>query len=688
MCGIAGIVKFDPQDRVDAHRLTAMRDVMRHRGPDGQGLYLNGPVGLAHRRLSIVDVSAGQQPMSNEDRDVWIVFNGEIYNHAELRPDLEQRGHRYRSRSDTETILHLYEEQGDAVVDHLHGMFAFAIWDRSRRRLLLARDRLGIKPLYYQLTNTELLFASEIKALLAVSGVRPAFNEAALPEFLATRFLSGEETLFRGIRRLMPGHVASWSLADGFATRRFWSVPHAAEQSPATLASCASEVRGRLEAAVRRHLMSDVPLGVFLSGGIDSSALAAMMARAVPDPIRTFAVGFSEAEANELPYARLVANAIGSEHREVLVSPSEYLDALPHLIWHEDEPLAFTSSVPLYFVAQLARDHVKVVLTGEGADELFLGYNRYRATVWNARLGSPYWAATPPGVRRGIRRLVGVLPRQIRRYAERSFLAHEPDIRDLFLENFAVFPERAQRSLLAAPELIDAYDPYAALLQRAGDSPGEWRNRMGRLDLQTYLVELLMKQDQMSMAASIESRVPFLDDAVVEYVARLPGHLKVRGWQTKSVLRAAVADLIPPAILTRPKMGFPVPWGGWLRGAFSSIVDEFVLGGRTRARRLFSADAMKQLAAEHASGQRAHGDRLWLLVNLEIWQRIFFDGESPDEVMRAVPHSQSRISYANSLGENERTVAGQYRRPCPQPADPLDVVAAASGHAGYHTRLE
>ena len=686
MCGIAGIVKRDPLARVDERRLTAMRDVMRHRGPDGEGLFLDGPAGLAHRRLSIVDVAAGHQPMANEDGSVWVVFNGEIYNHGDLRPGLEQRGHRYRTRSDTETILHLYEEKGDALVDDLHGMFAFAIWDRSRQRLLLARDRLGIKPLYYTVTDSELLFASEIKGLLAATTARPAFNQGALPEFLATRFLSGEETFFSGIKKLMPGHVAFWSPGDALRTRRYWTLSGPSNR-PAGVASCATEVRARLETAVRSHLMSDVPLGVFLSGGIDSSALAAMMARAVPEPIRTFAVGFAEAEANELPYARLVANAIGSEHREVLVTPSEYFEALPRLIWHEDEPIAFTSSVPLYFVARLARDHVKVVLTGEGADELFLGYNRYRATLWNARLGRPYWAAMPSRLRRGVRDLVAALPKQARRYAERSFIAHEPGIRDLFLENFAVFSERAQRPLLAEPQLIDRHDPYDAILQSGDDVDGEWLDRMGRLDLQTYLLELLMKQDQMSMAASIESRVPFLDDHVVQYVTALPGHVKVRGWQTKAVLRAAVADLVPPAILTRPKMGFPVPFGGWLRGAFAPIVDEFVLGGRARERALFNSAAVAQLVNEHRSGLRQHGDRLWLLVNLEIWQRIFLDGEEPGDVLRAVASPHSRTFYANPLGQDGRVVAGEYRRPRSQPADHFGAVATAPGHAGHDARL-
>jgi asparagine synthase (glutamine-hydrolysing) len=341
----------------------------------------------------------------------------------------------------------------------------------------------------------------------------------------------------------------------------------------------------------------------------------------------------------------------------------------------------------LYFVARLARDHVKVVLTGEGADELFLGYNRYRATLWNARLGRAYWAAVPSGLRRGLRQLVDSLPRQARRFAERSFIAHGPGIRDLFLENFAVFSERAQRPLLSEPDLIDRHDPYAAVLQREDGKPREWLDRMGRLDLQTYLLELLMKQDQMSMAASIESRVPFLDDHVVDYVAALPGHFKVRGWQTKAVLRAAVADLIPPAILARPKMGFPVPFGGWLRGPFSSMVDEFVLGERTRARRLFNVHAVNQLAGEHRSGARAHGDRLWLLVNLEMWQRIFLDGETPGEVMRAVGEPQSRMLYANPLGENGRSVAGEHRRARQEPADHLGALTPASGRAGYDARL-
>ena len=687
MCGIAGIVKFDPRERAEDDRLVRMRDRIAHRGPDGQGLIVDGRTGLAHRRLAIVDVGGGQQPMCNEDGTVWIVFNGEIYNHAELRSGLEARGHRYRSRSDTETILHLYEEEGEGVVDGLHGMFAFAIWDRPRQRLLLARDRLGIKPLYYARTDTELLFGSEIKAVLAAEALRPEFNEEALPEFLANRFVASDETFFRGVRKLLPGHVLSWSPAAGLRSRRYWQPPAPRETVSPTIACEAPVLRHLLESAVRSHLMSDVPLGVFLSGGIDSSAVAAMVARAVKTPIQTFAVGFAEREANELEYARLVAKWVGARHREVVVTPDEYFNALPQLIWHEDEPIAFSSSVPLYFVARLASDHVKVVLTGEGADELFLGYNRYRATLWNARLGRPYWAIVPRTARRGVRHLVDALPAGARRYAGRSFVAHEPGIRDLFLENFAVFPESLQRQLLQRPDLLDGRDPYKEALRCYDGASGGMLDRMSHTDLQTYLVELLMKQDQMSMAASIESRVPFLDDHVVEHVAALPGGLKLHGLQTKAVLRAAVRDLVPPSILTRRKMGFPVPVGNWLRGPFRPLVDEFVLGSRALARRFFDATALQRLVAEHRAGWDAHGDRLWLLVNLEMWNRIFCEGERPADVMRAVPGDRSLVSYAHPLGQDGRTVAVEHRRPGPHAADHLGTLAAASGHGPHDARI-
>jgi asparagine synthase (glutamine-hydrolysing) len=634
MCGIAGIVSLNLREPVEEARVKRMRDLLRHRGPDGEGLWAEGPVGLGHRRLAIVDVGGGHQPMANEDETVWITYNGEIYNHAALRPGLEARGHHYRTRSDTETVLHLYEDEGDSCVERLQGMFAFALWDRSRHRLLLARDRLGIKPLYFAITERELLFASEIKAILAAGGLRPIFNQAVLPEYLATRYVAGEDTFFKGIKALSPGKTLSWSPDDGFAERRYWCLPAATDAGTGTLRERADEVRTRLEGAVRSHLMSDVPLGLFLSGGIDSTGIAALMAPMVKEPIRTFAVGFQEPEASELGYARLAARAVGAQHHEIVVTPEEFLQELPRLIWHEDKPIAFPSSVALYFVSRLARDHVKVVLTGEGADELFLGYNWYRVTAWNQQMGQAYWGFTPAAFRRHVGRLITRLPQVVRRYAQRSFLALPPGIRSLFHENFAAFPDALRGQLLRNPALRDA-DPYVKHLARYEESPGGMLARMSRADLQTYLVELLTKQDRMSMAASVESRVPFLDHELVEHVLALPERFKVRGWTTKAVLRRALKGRVPREILQRKKMGFPVPFGGWLRGPLRPLLDDLIVSPRALDRGLFEPDPVRKLAQEHKAGTANHGDRLWLLANLEIWQRIFLEGEEPAAVLRA-----------------------------------------------------
>jgi len=651
MCGIAGILNNDPRVAVDPARLLRMRDSLAHRGPDGQGHMIDGHVGLAHTRLAIIDVAGGQQPMCNEDGSIRIVYNGEIYNHETLRRGLQARGHTYRTRSDTESILHLYEEAGDRVVDQLQGMFAFAIWDRRPGRLLLARDRLGIKPLYYAVTATGLVFASEIKALLASGLVRAAFDERVLPEYLAMRFVAGERTFFRGVRKLLPGTVLTWTTSDRVQTQRYWHLPPPTDAPAANAPRAAAQTRALLETAVTSHLMSDVPLGVFLSGGIDSTALTALVARAATSRVKTFSVGFHERGANELPYARLAADRLGTEHRDVTVTAAAFVAALPRLIWHEDEPIAFPSSVPLYFVARLASDHVKVVLTGEGADELFLGYNRYRVTRWNARLGRPYWTAVPRAIRRRVRTVVRALPRWPGRIARRTFIGLEPDIRDLYFENFAVFPLSAQQQVLRR-DLLDAEDPYTVELRAFNEAPGDLLDRLSRVDLQTYLLELLMKQDQMSMAASIESRVPFLDDRLVEHLVSMPGEIKLRGWRSKEILRDAVADLIPPEIMNRPKMGFPVPLDQWFRGELGPFVDEFVLGHRATARGYFDRATLQQLVNEHRSGRARHADRLWLLINLEIWLRTFVDGDEPADVRRGAPSS-----YATAVDQNGRALA-------------------------------
>lgn len=644
MCGINGILRFRSEESVDAARLTRMREILQHRGPDGAGNALLGQIGLGHRRLSIIDIRGGTQPMANADGSIHVTYNGEIYNFRELRTRLLSLGRRFVTDSDTEVILHAYEVYGEDCVRHLQGMFAFAIWDARLKKLFLARDRLGIKPLYYAVTERELLFASEIKAILAAGGLKPELNRTILPEYLATRFVSGGETFFSGIRKLLPGHTLSWSAEAGFKLERYWRLPDSLDETGGDLARRASAVRTGLEQAVESHLMSDVPLGLFLSGGIDSTAIAALMSRMAKDPIQSFSMGFAEPGYNELDYARLAARSVGAVHRDILVSAPQYFRAWPRLLWHEDEPIAFTSSISLYFVSRLAQQHVKVVLTGEGADELFLGYNRYRVTAWNERLGRPYWAVVPRRARAGIARIVGRLPRALRRYAERSFLVPSPGMRGLFYENFAVFPQYLQGRLLATRGF--SRDPYAEGLKHYEQAPGGTLECMSYADLQTYLVELLMKQDQMSMAASIESRVPFLDHKFVEQAAAIPGRYKLHGWQTKVVLREALKDVVPKEILTRKKMGFPVPIGRWLRGEQAPLVEDLVLGARSLARGLFDPGFLKAMVAEHRSGTRDHGDRLWLLMNLEMWQRIFLEGEQPDQAMSDATKGEDLVAVA------------------------------------------
>ncbi len=610
-----------------------MRDTLRHRGPDGAGLWLRPGVALGHRRLAIVDLYNGQQPMTNEDGTIHIVFNGEIYNHRELRPQLEAHGHQYRTNCDTETIIHLYEQFGVACVQHLRGMFALAIWDENRRQLLLARDRLGIKPLYYTLSDDGTIhFASEIKALLAAGAITAELNHEALPDYLASRGTSGAETLYRGVKRLLPGHTLIWQQGR-VRIDRYWDVSFAKDERPASEREYVDEFSELLRDGVRSHLMADVPLGVFLSGGIDSSAIAALMREQVTEPVNTFSVAFTEREANEFEYARLVARAFRTEHHEITVTPDDFFAALPQLIWHEDEPLAHPSSIPLYFVAQLAAQRVRVVLTGEGSDELLAGYDKYRKTIVNLTCGRLWHNAVPAAVRRSVRQMIAAhtasaLPRKL----SRTFLCLAPELEDIYFDNFAVFTRSAQAALLSneTQARIGERNPYRFLNELSADGADSMLDRLLAIDLKTYLHELLMKQDQMSMAASIESRVPFLDHRLVEFAARLPVNLKLRGLTTKYILRRTMRDVLPPAILSRRKMGFPVPAGAWLRGPFRHLLDEYVLSERALGRGIFNPAFVRELTAQHIAGVD-QTERLWMLMNFEIWQRRFFDSEAMNQ---------------------------------------------------------
>jgi asparagine synthase (glutamine-hydrolysing) len=633
MCGIAGIVTSERLEQEDRARATAMRDVIAHRGPDDAGLYVDDRAALAHRRLSIVDLASGHQPLANETGDVWIAFNGEIYNHGQVRGTLEAAGHRYQTRCDTETIVHAYEEWGDACVERLRGMFAFAIWDAPRRRLLLARDRLGVKPLYWTRVGDRLLFASEIKSILASGLVRAEAHAAALPELLGTRYLSGSETLFKGVHRLLPGHTLVFA-DDRITIRQYWDVPVGRSNPEVERLSDGEAVerfRELLEEAVRIRLMADVPLGMFLSGGLDSSAIAALMARMIDRPLQTFSVAFAQRAYSELDYARQVSSAIGAEAHEIVIGASDFFGALPRLLWQEDEPIAHPSSVPLYFVSELASRHVKVVLTGEGSDELLAGYGKYPRTLLNWRAGGAY-RAVPEALRGWIAdSLVPQLPGRLGRYARRSFLSMPRTPEAMVFDNFASIGLARQATLLqpAISARATAASAYRSSREYF-DRPNGGSTTLDRLlytDLKTYLVELLMKQDQMSMAASIESRVPFLDHHLVEFAAALPARLKLRGFKTKWILREAVKSILPPAILNRPKMGFPVPFGLWMREGWQAGAREVLLDRRTRERGIIEPAAVDALLAAHADGTRDGADAIWSLLNLELWYRTFIDGE-------------------------------------------------------------
>jgi asparagine synthase (glutamine-hydrolysing) len=522
-------------------------------------------------------------------------------------------------------------------------MFAFAVWNRERQELFLARDRLGVKPLYYAiLADGSIVFGSEIKSLLASRLVTPELNFAALPDYLANHAPSGEETLFVGVKRLLPGHTLRWRNGE-IRIERYWELPSGPMEGNARVdeRELVREYRERLKTAVELRLMADVPLGSFLSGGIDSAAITGLMSELVGPGIKTFSVAFAEREANELAYARLVARRFQTDHHEVLVSAAEFFGALPRLLWHEDEPIAHPSSVPLYFVSRLAADHVKVVLTGEGSDETLAGYGRYRTTLSNLSAGRAWERMGGNHVRGATRRLIDALPAdaRIRHRLSRTFLYLPADLTTLYFDNFAVFSRAHQARLFSESgrARLGASDPYAAIFNYIEARRGSpLLDQLLFVDTKTYLQELLMKQDQMSMAASIESRVPFLDHPLMEFASQLPQRMKLRGPTTKYVLREAMRGFLPDEILSRPKMGFPVPIGAWFRTRFRPLLDEFVLGHRATARDLFDPVFLRDLVTRHERGYGDHAERLWSLVNLELWQRLFLDGESVADVTKGI----------------------------------------------------
>ena len=633
MCGINGIAfSSGSGKKINERVLTKMRDAIVYRGPDDEGIFIEENIGLGHRRLSIVDVAHGHQPMFNRDESRVIIYNGEVYNHADYRAELEAKGYEFQTHCDTETILYLYEEYGAKCVEKLRGMFAFAVWDKHKKELFIARDRLGVKPLYYVFDEQRnLFFASEIKALLEAGATKPELNYNALPDQLANHGTSFDETLFKNVKRLLPGHTLSW--CDGkIRIEKYWDVSFEPKNEDSSDEDFIEEWRELFKKSVKLRLMADVPLGMFLSGGIDSSAIAAVMSKMVSEPIKTFSVGFKEREANEFEYARIVSKKFKTEHHEIIITPEQFFAELPNLIRHEDEPLGFEASIPLYFVSKLAAQHVKVVLTGEGSDEILGGYGRYQKTLMLLNYGEKYESFAPNFLRQAVKSGVATLPHSLNRKLKRTFLTLDADIENLSFDNFAIFSKAMQEKLLTdeTKNRIAEKNPYSHLHNWLGQTDAEEvLDKLLYADTKTYLHELLMKQDQMSMAASIESRVPFLDHKLVEFTAKMPTRMKIRGRQTKWILREAMRGILPVEILERPKMGFPVPLGDWLRGEFKSFVGEYVLSERATARGIFNRDYVGELVARHNAGED-HATRIFRLINFEIWHRQFIDGESFD----------------------------------------------------------
>ena len=626
MCGVAGKLFHDPARAVDGALLDRMSAILAHRGPDDAGIHHEGSVGLVSRRLAIQDLSAaGHQPMSSPDGRLWITYNGEIYNFLLLRDELERDGVRFRSRSDTEVILALYARQGPDCLARLRGMFALAIWDRQERTLFAARDRLGKKPLFYYQDAARFVFASEPKAILQDPEVPVAPDHVALHHYLTYGYVPGPWSAFRGVRKLPPAHYLV--LRDGRTSlHRYWELRHTPKRTDGE-AALTEELLARLGEAVRLRLISDVPVGALLSGGLDSSAVVAMIRRATSGPIRTFSIGFDRPDYDETRYARLVAQHLGTEHHEAVVKP-DAVAGVPRLVWHYNEPFADSSALPSLAVCEMARGFVTVALNGDGGDETFLGYDRYLATAVLNRLD---WVPRP------VRALAGAAGRGLPRGMAKSLayrlrrvtdvLTLEP--RDRYAKWMSAFGNADKRELYA-PALrqeLRTTDSLALLDQayEASDAT-TFVERIAHADVQLYLPDdLLVKMDIASMAHSLEVRSPFLDHEVVEFAASLPLHLKLRGWTQKYLLRRAMRGLLPEAVIRRPKMGFGVPIDHWFRHELREMAYDVLLDARAQQRGYFRPEVVRRYLDEHVEGRAHHHPRLWSLLMLEQWHRVFID---------------------------------------------------------------
>ena len=619
MCGIAGFIDVE-RNRDSAEQLIdRMCQVIRHRGPDDQGVWVGDGVALGMRRLSIIDLAGGHQPIFNEDRSVLVVFNGEIYNYRELQKELQERGHRFQTNSDTEAIVHAYEEYGDDCVKHLRGMFTFALWDRKRQRLLAARDRFGKKPLNYYWNGRRLIFGSEIKSILE-AGIPGEINAIALDEYLVYCCVPTPNTLFKGVLKLPAAHILIYE--DGqISTKRYWELPFTPTCRDDE-ATAIERTRALLKEAVQIRLMSEVPLGAFLSGGVDSSIVVGLMSSMMSQPVKTFSIGFEEDDYSELPYARQVAKHFGTDHQEFFVRP-DLISVLPQLAWAYDEPFADSSMLPTYYVSKLAREHVTVVLTGDGGDEIFGGYTRYERelainrmpTLLRLLLG--YGGMLMPDGMRGKKRLCNMHQDLARRY----------------LEAFTLFPDNSRSSMYTQEyfALVRDHNPSERLLGEFRTAPHpDIVAQLQYVDIRAYLADdILVKVDKASMFNSLETRAPMLDQYLAEYVSSLPSTIRTRNGTLKYLLKKVAADMLPTEILTRRKQGFGVPIKHWFRSDLTDYAYELLNSPRARQRGIFNPNFIGNLLKAHASTKLLnHSDAIWALLCLELWFQVYMDEPS------------------------------------------------------------
>ncbi len=624
MCGITGKVG---SDRVDEALVAQMSAVLEHRGPDAGGSFVDNDAGLGVRRLAIIDVETGDQPVFNEDGSVLVILNGEIYNYVELREKLERRGHRFRTNSDTEVIVHLYEDHGAECVHDLRGMFALAVWDRRNRRLLLARDRLGKKPLYYAQRGQTLWFGSEVRALLADPELPRDADHKSIDAYLQLQYVPNPRSAFLGVSKLAPAHTLTWQ-AGHAEVHRYWRLSYSPAEEPLDEGEACERIRDGLMEATRLRLRSDVPLGAFLSGGLDSSAVVAAMARQAPGRVRTFSIGFDDRRFDERAHARLVAEAFDTEHQEFVVRP-DAMEIVPTIAWHYGEPFADHSAIPAFQLAELTSRHVKVALNGDGGDENFAGYARYRASALAFRLAS--LSRVP---RQGVARALRLASRAPLRHARRRRLGRMSAAMlapggERFGTWLAFFT-RSELDRLYTPEFKESLEPFSVgrLIDDliASSDADSLTNTLLDADIQTYLAgDLLVKMDIATMAHSLEVRSPLLDQEFMSLAASLPASLKLHRGDHKRIFKKAVAPLLPRQTLTRPKMGFTIPLAHWFRAELRELPREVLLDETAVARGIFRPDGVRELIDDHVAGRADNANRIWALLQLELWFRTFID---------------------------------------------------------------